>query len=182
MKIHRHIINTNKMIVTGVAIVIVPCILFILLTSRTSFLLGIRSFDVVTGSMEPQIHVGSIVFVRPEITYKVGDVITFTREKITITHRIIAISGENYKTKGDANKQADAEVVKKYDIIGKNILTVPYIGLITNAVKTIPGFIIIIVFPSFLFIAFELHNIKKEWEREIEKKIVNKVKDMEKAI
>ncbi len=50
---------------------------FILITSKTALVKGIRSFVVVSGSMQPAIKVGSIVFVKPAGSYQLGDVIAF---------------------------------------------------------------------------------------------------------
>ncbi len=77
---------------------------------------NIKILTVVSGSMEPNIKLGSVVLVKPVSDYKIGDVITFgeiTKTKAPITHRIadIKISGNQkvYITKGDANNTADEE-------------------------------------------------------------------------
>src|SRR5258706_6231532 len=77
--------------------------------------LGLGTFIVTGGSMEPSIHKGSLVLVQPvspsEIS--VGDVITFQQYDQTTTHRVIGVSQGNagpvFKTKGDANVVADPE-------------------------------------------------------------------------
>lgn len=145
-----------------------------LLSSRFA-VLGLRSYTVVTGSMEPKIHTGSVVFTLPSKTYKVGDVLTFNRGKISITHRIVAIKNGQYQTKGDANKIADPELVDKSNVIGKDILIVPLLGKFTAFLKTIPGFIIFILIPMLIYILLEARVIKKEWEKEVEKRILKKM-------
>jgi signal peptidase len=56
---------------------------------------GWRMYVVKSGSMEPAIHTGSIVFDKKEAddTYVVGDIITFQlpSSKDTVTHRIHSI-------------------------------------------------------------------------------------------
>src|SRR3990167_3351690 len=65
---------------------------------------------VKSGSMEPAIPTGSVVMVRPSVSYAVGDVITFgkdTKTDIPTTHRIVAMNADNtFTVKGDANEEA----------------------------------------------------------------------------
>ena len=76
---------------------------------------GLATYIVIGGSMEPNIHQGSLVVVQPvdprEIA--IGDIITFQQYDQTTTHRVIAITpsdaGLVFKTKGDANPVADPE-------------------------------------------------------------------------
>jgi signal peptidase I len=150
---------------------IVPIVLFILITSRSPIIFGIRSFVVQTGSMEPKIHVASIVFTKPLLAYQTGDIITFNRGNITFTHRIAGIKNNQYQTKGDANNITDPQTVSKSKIIGKDFIIIPYIGRISEFLKTIPGYLIFIVLPILLFIAFELLRIKKEIEKQVEARI-----------
>lgn len=152
---------------------------FILITSRTD-ILGIRSMVVLTGSMEPSISVGSIIFVSKDIFYQTGEVISFKNSQgITITHRIIDKLVENgavvFKTKGDANNTQDNELITSGSIIGKKVFVLPYLGRITAFLKTPLGFISLIITPALIFIAFEVFNIKKEMEKEIEKKLLQKI-------
>lgn len=161
--------------------ILIPIILFVLITSRTSLLFGIRSFVVLTGSMEPQVHVGSMVFTIPQNSYGVGDIITFKRGEISITHRIAGIINNQFRTKGDANKSPDPQMVSQSVIIGKDFLIIPYFGKFTNFIKTVPGFLLFIVLPALIFIGFEAKTIKEEWEKEIEKKLLQKMKGIESA-
>lgn len=71
---------------------------------------GYQPYSVLSGSMEPRYHVGSLIFVRPvkpeEI--KTGDAVTFTlpgQEKTVATHRVVRIDpkAKTFTTKGDAN-------------------------------------------------------------------------------
>lgn len=178
----RKITYTSKHILKNGMILfiflIIPVILFLLITSYTSIIFGIRSFDVLTGSMEPIIHTGSIILSKPALSYHIGDIITFKRNKITITHRVVNITNNKYITKGDANKTADVQTVSKANIIGKNFFSIPFVGKLIGFIKTIPGFVIFIALPTFIFIGFEAKSIKQEWEKEIEKKLLKK---MEKA-
>ena len=153
---------------------VIAIVCLTLLSSRFA-VLGLRSYTVVTGSMEPKIHVGSVVFTFPSKIYSVGQIITFNRGKISVTHRITAIKNEQYQTKGDANKVEDVGLVNKANVIGKDILIVPELGKFTAFLKTIPGFLLFIFLPMILYILLEARVIKKEWEKEIEKRILKKM-------
>ncbi len=158
---------------------ILPFIFFILITSRTSLLGGIRSFIVLTGSMEPTVHVGTMVFTHPFELYKLNDVISFKRENRTITHRVIDVRNKEdilyYKTRGDANNVSDSELISKQDIIGKVFFSIPYIGRAVFFIKTIPGYLLLIVFPAVIYIIAELVHINKEMKKETEKRITQKL-------
>lgn len=120
---------------------------------------------VLSGSMEPTIKTGSIVVVKPEKTYKVGDIITFrdsTQPQITVTHRIFEASGSAYITKGDANKTADTQERLKQNVLGKVIFSIPFLGYPVSFAKTQTGLIILVIIPSVIIIYSELLNIKNE--------------------
>ena len=95
---------------------------------------------VLTGSMEPGIEPGDMILInkitdKKEIDkLKVGDVITFHRDDIVITHRIIEIvKDENdnisFRTKGDNNSAEDSRLVETKEVMGKYIRVVPKAGL-----------------------------------------------------
>jgi len=124
---------------------------------------------VQSGSMEPNIHTGSVVVVFPEKEYKVGDVITFKNNagKLdSITHRIVKIendgAGKVFTTKGDANNANDTNTVYAKNVIGKVLFSVPYFGYAVAAAKTPYGFMALIVIPAVLIIYDEVKKIKDE--------------------
>lgn len=130
--------------------------------------LGVRVFSVQSGSMEPAIHVGSIVFVKTG-SYDVGDVITARSERNaneTVTHRIVEVTDEAgtrmFKLKGDANEDPDGELVPERRVIGKVILSLPYFGRVVAFAQTQVGFVVMIVIPGTIIVYSELMNIKKE--------------------
>lgn len=174
--------NIHKKILYGVIFILLPLVAFLLITSRTSLLFGLRTFTVLTGSMRPAIQVDSLVFTIPEKEYHVNDVITFKRSDTNITHRIVGVKNNQLVTKGDANQEADPILVSKELVIGKMFLTIPYLGKLTSITKTVPGFFFLIVLPTLVFIWFEGKTIKEEWEKEIEKKLVSKLKTAEQGV
>jgi len=165
MKKTAKIFNT---IIAMFIFTIIPVVLFLLITSRSSVLFGVRTYTVLTGSMVPQIPVLSMVLSVPQPSYQIGNIITFNRGSITVTHRIVGMKNGEFQTRGDANSIADPELVPHSMVIGKDVLIVPYIGKFTEFLKTVPGFAIFIAVPILIFIGFELMNMKKEIEKQTE--------------
>lgn len=165
-------------------------ILFFLLVGATFLPIpgNYKVFTVQSGSMEPKIKLGSLIFVKPGTDYKVGDIVTFKIQggKTTITHRIMKknFQGEavSYATKGDANEDSDPDEVKKENIIGKTFLTLPWLGFPVGYAKTKIGFILLILIPSVIIIYEELRKIKKEVVRVIFGKKTEKEPIIEKIV
>ena len=130
---------------------------------------NIKFMVVQSGSMEPAIHTGSVVMVRPVSDYKVGDIITFgqvSKTKAPTTHRILEIKTQGgqttYLTKGDANNAADTREISKNEIIGRVSFSVPYAGYAVAAARKPLGFALIVVVPAAIIIYDEARKIIKE--------------------
>ena len=78
--------------------------------------MGYQEMAVLSGSMEPNIHVGSVVFVDDDIdpaTLEAGDVVTYYMNEDTfVTHRVQSIdtASQTLVTKGDNNNTDDGEI------------------------------------------------------------------------
>jgi signal peptidase len=162
----------NKKKTAKIALIICAAILIaiFLIFYRPVLLWGDTRYEpVLSGSMEPAIPVGGIVVIKPvdPETLRIGDVICFRlSEPTSITHRIINITDEGFITKGDANEDPDQWIVKKENVIGKAVFTIPYIGYIGYFVRTPIGFILLIVIPASLIIIMEIRNIAKELRKQ----------------
>lgn len=87
-----------------------------------------RIFLIMSGSMAPELPVGSIVIVdTKQAKVEAGDIISFrlSNEKI-VTHRINGVSSSVWITKGDANEDVDILRVKQKNIIGVVIRTIAH--------------------------------------------------------
>jgi len=134
---------------------------------------NIKILTVLSGSMEPTIKTGSVIIIKPVSSYKVGDIVTFgeiSKTSIPKTHRITRTYVQNdiqlYATKGDANDNEDGKSIKKEDIKGKVILSIPYLGYAVSFAQTKKGFLLLIIIPCVLIIVGEFLNIKKNIKRE----------------
>lgn len=132
--------------ISGVLVGIVVLLAIALVGVR---LVGLQPFVVLSGSMEPTYHVGSLIYVK-SVDYKelkVGDPITFMISQDTVvTHRIIEVLADEedpntirYFTQGDANTVADGTSVHYKNIIGKPVFSIPYLGYVSNYIQNPPG-------------------------------------------
>jgi signal peptidase I len=133
-----------------------------------------RIYTVQSGSMEPALKLGSLIFVKPSSNYKVGDIITIKAGKNTVTHRIADIKDQDgekiFTTKGDANEEADPEGVLSTNIIGKTFLSLPYVGYPIGYARTRTGFILLVIIPSTIIVYEELYKIKAEIAEKFKKR------------
>lgn len=104
---------------------------------------GIQLFNVVSGSMEPAIPVGSLVAVQYEEPDSIAPpaVIAFIHRGSVITHRLIEndIETQELITKGDANAQNDMEPIPYSDLIGVVRFHIPFIGALFAALSSLYG-------------------------------------------
>lgn len=127
-----------------------------------------KVYTVQSGSMEPAIKAGSLIFVKPGTDYEVGEIITRRAEEpgVTITHRIVSkedIEGQiAFETKGDSNETSDGKKFTKEGILGKVFLSVPYLGYPVSYARTAQGIILIVIIPAVIIIYDELNKIKAE--------------------
>ncbi len=154
--------------IIGIVLIILFSFGVLVLFSMFPIAGNMKLLTVLSGSMEPQIHTGSLIFIKPASEYNVGDIVTKTTEEkdTTITHRIIEkeiIDGQAmFATKGDANNVADNEKVPQEKMVGKVFLNTPYLGYAVNFAKTKQGLILIIIIPAVIIIFEELVKIKDE--------------------
>lgn len=151
---------------------------FTVITANTNYL-GIKSFTVLSGSMEPSIMTGSVIYTLKNLGYNNNDVITYkSNTGQTVTHRIVAIENNGevvYRTRGDANSAVDSSPVTSEMIIGKTYFVIPFIGKVGAVLKDPKGLFMVVFLPAVLVIFYELWMIKKEIEKGVEKRLLSKL-------
>ncbi|MBR6968379.1 MAG: signal peptidase I [Ruminococcus sp.] len=128
---------------------------------------GIRPYVVVSGSMEPAIHVGSVCVINQHSPYdsiEKGDIIAFRAGSgVLVTHRAAGITEEGIVTKGDANNAEDLSPVTKENYIGRTIFSVPKLGYAVRSVRTKGGLISAAAgLAAFVLIGLALPDKKRE--------------------
>lgn len=129
--------------VIGTILIIATIVLCLTLTVPKLF--GIQSYTVLTGSMEPNIPVGSLIYVKsvePELLQP-GDVALFYEGvgDVPIAHRVVEnVYGESELiTKGDANEKNDIAPIPYQNVIGKVLVHIPVLGRILIPLGTLMG-------------------------------------------
>ena len=164
-------------VVSGVLVGIVVLLVVALVGVR---LVGLQPFVVLSGSMEPTYHVGSLIYVK-SVDYKqlqAGDPITYMlNENTVVTHRIteVLVDEEDpntlrYFTKGDANDIADGTSVHYRNIIGKPVFSIPYLGYVSNYIQNPPGMYVAIAAGAILIMLVFLPDIFSDDDKEEKKK------------
>lgn len=123
MRAIKHVIKDN-----GVFLILLTAI--ILINVRFDF------FYIKTGSMEPELPVGSVVMVNPNAKPKLGDIFAYENHGSTVIHRIVGMEGDGYVFQGDANPSPDGAVVEKSQIIGKAVARIRFLAPVIRAIQS----------------------------------------------
>lgn len=125
---------------------------------------GYMPFAVLSGSMEPELPVGSMVFVRQvePTDIAVGDNATFYRsDGAVVTHQVYEVDpvAQMIGTQGIANKNADGSIMHDTEqtpfsrVIGTVSFCVPYLGFVNAYCTTMPGLLVVVAVLALLVAA-----------------------------
>lgn len=167
---------TVKSVLLGTVVLLILLVGSALLLSTFNNPWGIRAFSVLSGSMEPAIKEGSLIFTREKDSYERGEIITYTPVSgringttLPLTHRIININESNsevlYITQGDANATPDQDPVPHSNVIGSTIFALPYVGYLIDFARTPLGYIVLILVPAIILIYEEIGNMIRSWRQ-----------------
>ena len=154
-------------------VILVLCVVVVVRvkSSKKPFLFGYATFFVVSGSMEPTIHVGEVILVEkvssPE-ELKKGDIITFRGKggviagKI-VTHRIVSegVVDGKITTCGDANHNIADEPITYDDVIGKYAKTSAFLTTVYAVFTSKYGFLFIVVIPLLILLVVQITNFRR---------------------
>ena len=128
--------NTLFMIATFIMICVLIC-----------QIAGLKPVIVMSGSMEPAIRTGSLAFIDTcEREIFKGDVISFTSGGLMVTHRVIEITEQGYRTKGDNNDDPDAGIVKASSVEGKILFSIPGLGRFLKTIVLPSGIMVTLLY------------------------------------
>lgn len=137
--------------------------------------LGMKTFAVLSGSMEPEIPVGSIVVTKDIEPEKItaGQIITYSLDGDTmVTHRVVKNDKikKQLTMKGDANMVEDGEPISYDRVVGHAVSKLPYAGYVVIYIKTplgiacICGLLFILILLTFLPNVLSKENKKEKAE------------------
>ena len=134
---------------------------------------------VVSGSMEPAIHVNDLLIVKEakKEDIHVGDVIVFQGERSLIAHRVVEMQDEYLITQGDANNVADAPIDWE-QVKGRMIGRVPAIGNVLGIIRQPVVCILLLVVAIYMFEkSFRMEKEEKNEELEALRREIEKLKE-----
>ena len=136
--------------------------------------LGLKTFVIVSESMEPTINPGDAIFIKevPQNELKENDIISFKDGNIINTHRIVRINNDNgkitYTTKGDDNKNEDRIAVSYDKIEGKYEFKLSKVGILIEIIKskvTLVILLVILMLISYYQVRISKRKLKRKEER-----------------
>lgn len=93
-------------------------------------------FYIKTGSMEPELPVGSVVMVDPYAKPKTGDIFAYENHGSAVIHRIVGIENGSYIFQGDANPSPDGAAVEESRLIGKAVVRIRFLAPALRAIQS----------------------------------------------
>lgn len=165
-----------------VLILLICCIIVVLQAiknpGQTPNLFGYKFFNVISGSMKPNLEIGDIVIIKEIENINKGDIITFKQQDSIITHRVVDIIKEDgkiyYQTKGDNNNSNDENLVEYKDIEGIYVYRIPKIGIVINNIQNTTTMIIIILVLYLIYKILQIKDDRKVARHEKRKKLEKK--------
>ncbi len=134
-------------------------------------LFGYTPYGIISNSMEPEIPVGSVIYVKdanPKDIQK-DDIITFTvsaANNNVATHRVVLNDTKNQQfiTKGDNNAEIDTNPVSYQNFLGKVTLCVPLLGYVYKILISFYGMMLCGIL---LITAIVLWYLVSQWKKEM---------------
>ena len=168
-----------KKILNSLTTIIVVMIVILAIMLVGVRLVGLQVYSVLSGSMEPEYPVGSLIYVKA-VDYKelkVGDPITYLLDEDTVvTHRIIEVLIDEedpntirYFTQGDANDVPDGASVHYKNIVGKPVFSIPHLGYVSNYIQNPPGMYVAIAAGAILILLVFLPDLFADEDKEKKK-------------
>lgn len=138
-----------KKLWNGLTTVLVALVVILAILLVGVRLVGLTPYVVLSGSMEPTYHTGSLIYVKKvdPFTIEPGTPITFMMDEDTIaTHRVVGVVPDEedgtvirFRTKGDANDAEDGTLVHYKNVIGTPVFSIPYLGYVSDYITNPPG-------------------------------------------
>ena len=160
-------------IVSSVILILTAAVAVVLLAPH---IFGYKTYTVISGSMEPTLHVGSLTIVKQTASEKIitGDIITISmtgNNPMMATHRVVGIDNtkRTFTTKGDANNNNDAPL-EFNRLVGRMVFSIPYLGFLAVFIKTREGILLVAgMFIIMMLLTFIPEILKSEDPHKLKK-------------
>lgn len=163
------VLNT---VVTAVLVLLLGFVVYVTVSAARGRIVGVfgRSvLVVVTGSMEPSIHVGDYIFIErvSASELKEGDIIAFYSEAadisgMLVTHRITALNEDGtFVTRGDANPVEDSVSVRPERIVGRYIGKARFFHWASSFGDSRKLLLLLVMIPTVAAAIYEIRTIAK---------------------
>lgn len=132
------------------------------------YLLGLNFITVYGNSMSPTIPQGALMITNTVAPSEIAidDIIAFRPPggvTTTVAHRVVEVNpSENtvlFTTKGDAVEDNDSYAVPAANVLGKVIFWIPLVGYIAHSIKTVPGFVLLVLVPVVIIILLQARSL-----------------------
>ncbi len=161
--------NIIVAVITAIALAFVIYVMVCSAKGKAVNVFGKSVLKVVTGSMEPSIHVGDYIVVEKTDTNALseGDIISFYSEQsdirgLLVTHRIVGKNTDgSYITKGDANPVSDTVSVTQDKIVGKYTGKARFFIWVNSFVNAKKLLLLLVVIPMLLISLYEAKTVVK---------------------
>ncbi|SEL47283.1 signal peptidase I [Ruminococcus sp. YRD2003] len=167
--------NTNRIaniIATVLVVLALGFVIYVMVFSaqgKAVDIFGHSILRVVTGSMEPSLHVGDFIIIEKtdpeELTN--GDIISFYSEQsdiygMLVTHRIVGKSDDGrFITRGDANPVDDSITVAPDKIVGRFKRKAQFFIWVNSFTDSRKILLLLVMIPTTLIALYELKTVMK---------------------
>ena len=157
---------------SAVATVLLLAVMAVALPFSVPKLFGYQIYNVLTQSMEPAMPVGSAIYVKrcdPQ-ALRQGEIITYRLSEATglvETHRVVEndTQAKQLITKGDANALPDVNPVSYERVVGKVVICIPVLGIVSEMLHSGPGVTACVAIFALAIILWTLADKTKKRER-----------------
>ena len=134
--------------------------------------LGVTPLIVLSGSMEPQILEGELIFsthidpddVREEMVISFFDPLSTTGT--IVTHKVVEIIDDgdgtvSWRTRGINNNSNDSALVPEENLVGRYRFGIPFAGYVAMFMQSTPGLVVCVAVPLVLFVGYDMLRRRK---------------------
>lgn len=126
---------------------------------------GHKPLVVISGSMEPTLKVGSLLYYHDKNLddFKKGDILVYKAKDHIISHRVVENLESGFITKGDANNTNDSIIVNEKQVLGEGTnWCIPYLGFYTDFIYTHKYLLFITVTVLIMDLGWDYYRTRKK--------------------